>query len=381
MCLTVRRALFVDNLLPGAQCPLTRPPEGWNMRPRNCGEIFMFKPVIFATASLIALSGAAFAKDTMPAYPRFAVQPGLRPNVHKATALPTWTFQWTYSGRNYSAIFVGANPSSATSTTIPVEIIPVIMKVGTTTENPKKKVGGVSVIDRVLASPIFDSTTSYTQGGTAIGATQYEDAFQKAALWGIGGSASGYHVLLGTPKVEKAIKLTGQSVGTEFGIKVILANINTFDNAIQSTIAKLPANSLPIFVTTQTYLTSGGCCIGGYHSYTGTQAYSMFTYIQNTGNTTVFSQDVSAMSHEIGEWMDDPETNNSVACGIYEVGDPLEGGQPGHPYGTWTYALGGFTYHLQDLVLPPYFGATPSTSINSWSTFQGYTIGVCSNGG
>jgi hypothetical protein len=39
-----------------------------------------------------------------------------------------------------------------------------------------------------------------------------------------------------------------------------------------------------------------------------------------------FSQDVSALTHEIGEWMDDPFTTNRVHCqdnGIMENGDPL----------------------------------------------------------
>jgi hypothetical protein len=107
----------------------------------------------------------------------------------------------------------------------------------------------------------------------------------------------------------------------------------------------------------------------------------MFTYITDVGS---FAQDVSALSHEIGEWLDDPLTNNAVACGIYEVGDPLEGGQPGHPYGTWPYTLHGFTYHLQDLVFPPYFGAATTTALPAPYdfTFQGYTgLSVCSNGG
>ena len=43
------------------------------------------------------------------------------------------------------------------------------------------------------------------------------------------------------------------------------------------------------------------------------------SYISEPGD---FSQDVSALSHETGEWYDDPLTNNGVACGILEVGDP-----------------------------------------------------------
>ena len=59
-------------------------------------------------------------------------------------------------------------------------------------------------------------------------------------------------------------------------------------------------------MTSNTYLTEGGCCIGGYHSANGAQTYSNFEYITYSGD---FSQDVSALSHEVGEWMDDPLTN------------------------------------------------------------------------
>lgn len=337
---------------------------------------------MLAGASLLALSSVAVAKDLMPAHPLFAVQPVQHHDVRNAPkkgggTLPTWDFKWTYNKNNYSAIFVGVNPATPSSTTVPVEIIPVEVTYQKVKENPKKG-GANSPVSRTIASPIFDSTTDYVQGGTDVGTTQYEDAFQRAALWGIGGNSTNYHVLLGKPKVLKMIKAAASSQGNEFGQEVLLLPLAGFDNAIQSIVKAQPVDSLPIFLMTQTYMISGGCCIGGYHSYTGVQAYSVATYIQATG---VFSQDDSALSHEVGEWMDDPETNNRVACGIYEVGDPLEGGQNGHPYGTWPYTVNGFTYHMQDLVLPPYFGAPTTTSVNGWSTFQGYSIGVCANGG
>jgi hypothetical protein len=336
---------------------------------------------MLAGASLLALSSVALAKDTFPAHPMFAVQPGLRPNVHQPAALPTWNFTWSYKGSNYSAIFVGTNPSSPSSTTVPVELIPVVLKYKSVTESPIK--GGAKSPDKLtIASPIFDSTTTYTQGSVDVGTTQYEDAFERANLWGIGGNSSSYHVLLGTPAVQKKLTLNATSQATEFGISVLLLSIGTFDNDIQATVKKQPVDSLPIFITTQAYLTTQGeCCIGGYHSWTGAQAYSMFTYIQSKAKTPVFSQDVGALSHEVGEWMDDPETNNNSPCGIYEVGDPLERGEgANHPYGLWNYTLNGFVYHLQDLAMPPYFGAPTTDSVNGWSTFQGYTVGVCANG-
>ena len=343
------------------------------------------KSVILAGASLITLAATGAVAAAPPDRPMFVVQPNrLHPNIHRPSGLPTWTFSFTYSGKTYNDLFVGTNPTGGASTTVPTYIIPIFLKLkgaGTVNANPDATLSnGRTVVQNTVDSPIFDSTTTYTQGGTNVGTTQYEDAFQRASLWGTVSSNTGYHVLLGAPTVEKLQKIkvpaADGKVATDFGVKVLNVNINWLDPKLEALLKTLsiPANSLPIFLTTQTYLTSGGCCIGGYHSYTGTQAYSMFTYIQTAGT---FSQDVSALSHEAGEWLDDPETNNNSPCGIYEVGDPLEGDAN---YGTYPYTVNGFTYHLQDLAMPPYFGAPASTSVNGWKTFQGTNLTVCQNG-
>ncbi len=103
----------------------------------------------------------------------------------------------------------------------------------------------------------------------------------------------------------------------------------------------------------------------------------MFSYVGASGD---FSQDVSALSHEVGELLMDPFANTPSGCsdgGLLEVGDPLEGDAN---YGDYPYTVAGFTYHLQDLVLITYFGAPSTTSLLSQWTFQGTTESVCSNG-
>jgi hypothetical protein len=224
-----------------------------------------------------------------------------------------------------------------------------------------------------------------------VGTTQYEDAFQRGNFWSIVQSNPNYHVLLGGPTAHVSVlpELTlnvpaaDGSLGSPFGHQVAEVDINYFDAQISAYMTqnnKINPGNLPIFETTNTYLTEGGCCIGGYHSANGAQTYSMFTYITYSGD---FSQDVSALSHEIGEWMDDPlyPQENTTPCGILEVGDPLEGGSNGHPYGTWPYPLHNFTYHLQDLTFIGYFGAPLSTSVNSWWTFQNFPFTqICQNG-
>jgi hypothetical protein len=118
----------------------------------------------------------------------------------------------------------------------------------------------------------------------------------------------------------------------------------------------------------------GHAHIGGYHSYDGVNAYSVFSYISVSGD---FAEDVAALSHELGELVMDPFTDNNSPCGILEVGDPLEGDAN---FGTYPYVRAGFTYHLQDMVLMPYFGAPLATSLAKRSTFQGTTETVCQNG-
>ena len=128
-----------------------------------------------------------------------------------------------------------------------------------------------------------------------------------------------------------------------------------------------------------TYMTSGGCCIGGYHSANGSQPGGQTYGVSSTidQGSGVFSQDTAALSHEVGEWMDDPFVDNNVGCfdnSILEVGDPLEGHAN---YGAFPYTLNGFTYNLQSLVFLPYFGAPKNTSLLRWYSFQNDETHFC----
>jgi hypothetical protein len=157
-------------------------------------------------------------------------------------------------------------------------------------------------------------------------------------------------------------------------VQVGLMNINQFDAQLQTfmkNISDVNPGVLPLFISYDVYLTSGGCCIGGYHNANsgppGGQTYSYATYVDKVGD---FSQDVSAFSHELGEWEDDPFTNIFVHCNdnsLMEVGDPLERNPN---YGAWPYKDHHFTYNLQSLVYMPYFGAPLSDSANKWYSIQ-----------
>jgi hypothetical protein len=364
--------------------------------------------LLAALLVVASLAGTVFAQDTTDTLPAHALYVQRTPHLISgapapAAPLTTWNGSFKYSGRTWKYNMVGTVPSSGKSTTIPVVIIPIVLqyKKGTTTTTfspATKQSNGLNAIQNTVASPIFQTMDWTTPDGVDLGTTQYEDAFQRGNFWTMVSKAPGYHLLLGTPKVLKpqtfVVPAADGSVGTEFGVKVGLADINWFDAKLETLIsntAVIQPGTLPIFIAYNVYLTeSGECCVGGYHSSmtttSGTQAYSYFGYVGKVG---VFGQDVSALSHEAGEWLDDPLVvntgGNAVACGILEVGDPEEGfNQDGAVYGAFPYTLNGFTYHLQDLTYLEYFGAAKTTSVDSGAeTFHDnpFGLGVCNNGG
>jgi hypothetical protein len=358
---------------------------------RRSATLTLIAALVLACASLAFAQGAqdfpypnpTRMLVTLPQHPQTVVP---------ATNLTQWNGSFTdLTHAKHTFTMVGTDPSKTDVTsTIPVFVIPIKMVFdknhGNHTFDPNKnkfKGQSVSVTKTITNSPIFKSNVDFVQGGTNLGKTQYIDAFQRGNFWGKNVKKNNkYHVLLGkvTVLAEQTIHCNTSdcAVGNEFGKTVGLMDINHFDAIVQGYISKftqIQPNTLPIFLTYDNYLTSGGCCIGGYHSANGSQpggqTYSVSTVVdQGSG---VFSQDTAALSHEIGEWMDDPFVDNQVRCNdnsILEVGDPLV--LDDHPY-----TVNGFTYHLQDLVFLGYFGAPTSTSVHKWLSFQNDEKHVC----
>ena len=306
------------------------------------------------------------------------------------TPLQTWNGSFTYQGTTYTYNMVGVPPFPSSSATIPAVIIPVkvVLSNGATYDPSTKLSNGNTVITNTVQSPIFSTSVDFTSDGVDMGSTQYIDAFRRANFWDTSGNPS--HLLLGGPTVlpEQTLKVPKRSgsQGTVFGFRAGLVDINYFDSQLQTLLTNLgiTPNVFPIFLTYDVYLTQNRrCCIGGYHSSTGLasapQSYAHATYVDHVGS---FAQDVSALSHEVGEWADDPlvvNTNgNNTPCGTLENGDPLENNPN---FGAFSYVgSNGFTYNLQDLVTLEYFGAPTTTSVGGEFTFQHETMSVCQNG-
>ena len=337
---------------------------------------------------LVCLTAANSFAQHINGTPRFTVIP--RGNAEAAMAapavnVPLWSSSFVSGGITYNFTMVGANPNTSNVTTkVPVVIVPLAFKFGTTVISSTAKACGdtMSAVTRTKNSPIFKNFP-FVEGTTNIGTTQYIDAFQRANFWqSVGSVTPKYHTLLAgvTQKALQTIVVpaaSGFTVGPFCGTqKVGEADINFVDAQLQSLITKLkiPSTSLPLFISYDTFETNGGCCILGYHSATATnQTYAIATY-NDAGLFAKPIQDIHALSHELGEWMDDPFGNNIVptwgnvgqvsGCqNNLEVGDPVTGT-------AFTATLNGFTYHPEDLVFFSWFARqTPSIAVNGWYTF------------
>lgn len=302
------------------------------------------------------------------------------------TNIPMWSSTFKFSGTTYTYKMIGTNPASGSVTTnVPLVIIPLIFKfangtVLSATSNVCKDTA--SAVTRVQNSPLILKTATFKPGGTNVGTTQYIDAFQRANFWGtVSVSAPNYHVVLSpiTVKPVQTITVPSSSGTTVSGpcAKIGEVNINFFDAKARAMITNLaiPATSLPLFLDYNTFLTSGGCCILGYHSATSTNhTYAMAAYSDPGIFTATGIRDIHALSHELGEWMDDPFGNNIVPAwgnvgqvsgcqNNLEDGDPVTGK-------AFTVTMSSFTYHPEDLVFLPWFSRqSPSSSVNHWYTF------------
>ena len=325
-------------------------------------------------------------------------------------SMPVWTYSVKSSrdGKTYSGQIVGDNPSTGASATIPTVLIPVklIFKYSSTTSyvfDPSAADNGclgsgTTALSLTESSPIFTSYP-FTLVNSGDDFTQYSDHFDRASFWNSTGNPRTSHTLLGTPIVKPVtvtltasnsyfanatVFVAGGQCGSNTGNTNLpgylgIVNINTWDPIAQSLIRSLGLNAteLPVFLFYNAVMSAGrssnlnNCCILGYHNAAGspTQTYSVAEF--EGRDQTLFGgvSDVSTLSHEINEWMQDPSGTNATPAwgGIgqvsgcqnnYEVGDPLSGSLiPG-------ITSNGFTYHLQELAFFSWFFGGPSVAVN-----------------
>ncbi len=357
---------------------------------------------ILVLESLAGLGGAgrSLAGDagTLPGMAGRAHFRHFRSEVDLASALqqstsgatiPMWNGSFTYQNTTYSYAMVGTDPALGSKTTrIPVVIVPLEFDLpgGVVLSATAPVCGGTkSPVQLTKDSPIFKSST-FTPGGTKVGHTQYVDAFQRANFWNeVATISPKYHVKLKSPKIlpTQVVSVPGASVQVFSGpcgnyAVVDFAFYITTLLSLRPTLPEVTPNVLAIVLTYNVFLTdpsTPGETILGFHYALdfgqGTQTLISAAY----DDPGIFDgdADITTLSHEVGEWMDDPLANNptpgwlagqAVMCqSTLEVGDPVSGV-------SYPVIRGGVTYHPEDLVFLPWFAReAASTSVNGWYTF------------
>ena len=323
-----------------------------------------------------------------------------RASALAGTTVPEYTASVMVGTKKFTFTIVGKNPATTGSgpTTVTAELVPLIMKFSNgDTWDPTKVDScdpGASALSRTQNSPVI-KTQAWTFGGTSIGTGQYIDAFQRAEFW-TDAKPGGINPTFGDSlKVTTLAPVTIKVPNADAAFATIgcgnhllgAANINWLDPFLQKTVIPSLASkgvkttTLPIFLLHNfvEYIgTTSQCCVLGYHNTfnttAGAQTYSLAMY-DNSGAFSG-SSDISALSHEIGEWQNDPNTINPTPSWGHigqvtgcqanlEVGDPLSGT-------TFADTLGGFTYHPQELAFFSWFyHQTPSLGVNGWYSNQG----------
>jgi hypothetical protein len=243
-------------------------------------------------------------------------------------------------------------------------------------------------LTRTLQSPVVASR-AYSLGGTALGTGQYTDIFRRAEFFkqtSPTGINPGYHVRLSTVTLPTQTVRVPRTAAAEFstttpcGEKTGAMDINFWDNLVTGTL--LPSlraqgvteTTLPIFELRGVVLFDGSpsaCCILGYHSFAttaaGKQTYATADY-ESSGRFAGVN-DISPLSHEVAEWLDDPfGSNPTKAWGNIgqvtgcqtnlEVGDPLSGT-------IIPTVTNGHTFHPQELAFFSWFyHSNPSLGVN-----------------
>ena len=296
-------------------------------------------------------------------------------NARAGLSLPLWSSSVTYKGTKYTYMMVGNDPTSGSPATVPVQFfaLKMVFADGTVFDPTKPTCGdSQTVMSRIVHSPIFNDDTDYVSNGVDVGKTQYLDAFQRAEFWKVLGG-SGYHVLLSKKHnpFQVYTVVVPKDRGNVYSVKTCngkigVVNINWFFAKVLTPFSKMfKAWQLPMIYMYDVFQSPDGkisdCCYLGYHLAYGNRLHTLGVATYN--DPKIFNapiEDIHAMTHEIGEWMNDPTGGNPTppwghigqvaGCqNNLEVGDPLTG--------TLFKAirLHGFTYHPQELAFFSWF--------------------------
>ena len=311
--------------------------------------------------------------------------------------------------RSWLYTIAGNRPENGGTTTFDAPIVPVSLDL-LDYDGSVRIVNGQKLhysvrpfVNAVVNSPIFRNS-DYTSSDVP---TQFTDAVQRAEFYNV--MQQDWHTLL-RPSVKREQMLAIPRGKYFFALNddgsccaFVLADINTFSNLLFPSSAndmispigaaehaeEITTKSLSTFLFPNTYLYLDGnpnhCCVLGFHTYDfepgdATNNFGEKRYVLNYSSWIspgLFApgfEDITALSHEMTESLNDPFVGSDGAHGItpwwssingncqndFEVGDVIEG----LPDATVPITTSGRTYHPQNEALLQWFEfQSPSTAL------------------
>ena len=316
-------------------------------------------------------------------------------NDEHSRSLPHFSSSFTVAGVTYPYTMLGYPPPSGRPAHIHSVLVPLRMKFAGF--GPNKDVAITfdpkDAVTNILHSPIFQDA-SFPNG---VG--QFNEMMQRATFWNKMDAEREWHVKFAPPKIMHTIDI---EVTPEFGTLIQSGSamfgdvLFDFLDSQARTIIQLigfDPDEIPIFVT-QNCTAQGR----GYHrafsipNEDGSETFQTAIYTSWFDPALVdpMFADVSTLNHETGELFNDPFINNAVpewrnppesdpAAGcafnpLLEVGDPQHNRQTLFDFPAVAISVDGVTYHLQDLVMLPWFAdEVPSSAQNGWYDFPATT--------
>jgi hypothetical protein len=306
---------------------------------------------------------------------------------------------------------VGAEPSQAIDTTVPVDIVPIDL---TFAGSGSFVLRGSDIASNVLGSPIFQPTdftstasvsgapesdghVSFYPGGqlsSGNSGTQYLDAVMRSEFDTVG---SAYHLRL-SATLRPALSLeVPVSLGAVFlsgrGVPYGLVSYSWLSGRMVTALSSfgLDPTHLIVFLTNNV-LSGGTIAFHGAARFEGVQgkipppgSQPLWTFVYNAYVTpgtfnpyyVPLLKDVYTLSHEVAEWANDPFITNRVIPWIapgttcyplLETGDAVYTTgfvEPGNSFDTGAFADG--SWHLEDEAFLPWF-AHEAPNVTSQAT-------------
>jgi chitinase len=335
------------------------------------------------------------------AQPRFEAAPKLSEDARAAVnqgrifSVPHFSGSFAWQGTAYPYTMVGSKPQDGGTTEVPTEIIPISLFF----EEYVDENGAPLVLDPAPILPRVQSSPNFHVANYQTGFTQFADAVQRAQFSSI--ANQNWHTLLGKPQLLQPVRIDvprgmakvfhNRSTGVTYAIIDTSFFVSHLNTIIQ--LENLRADALAIALTSNVLLAPQSdvkrCCVLGFHTSFDVGELTQVKFVQtfiwaswmDAGILGTSVADVTAMSHEISEWMNNPFGGNLVPAwqvpggtgcqNNLETADPLAA----MPNAGFPVSIDGFTYHPHNQVMLQWFErGTTSDAVDGAFSFPDQTL-------